>query len=38
MPSASTLYRHANQEYAHKERKTRYIVKRYNNDPEFKNC
>jgi len=38
MPSASTLYRHAHPEYAHKEKeKTReYIVKKYNEDPEYR--
>ena len=38
MPSASTLYRHAHPEYAHKEKEqTRVrIVNKYNNDPEYK--
>ena len=38
MPSASTIYRHANPEYGQREKeKTRqYIVKKYNEDPEFR--
>ncbi len=38
MPSASTLYRHANPEYAQKEKEyvKQYIVKKYNEDPEYK--
>ena len=38
MPSASTLYRHANPEYVQKEKEyvKQYIVKKYNEDPECK--
>jgi hypothetical protein len=38
MPSVSTLYRHAHPEYAQKEKEyvKQYIVKKYNEDPEYK--
>jgi hypothetical protein len=38
MPSASTLYRHVHPEYAHKEKENprEYIVKQYNEDPEYR--